>query len=337
MFVRALGAVLCLMSCSQLRCYGGAENATASTAALLRHLDITRAGPAPSWGFLLWLKIFLDERTRLGQPIPGLARNSQCCGRVNIGPKVVGGVATSPNEFPWTAALVPTGREKPVCGGALLNDRYVLTAANCVWFVQSPAEVQVILGKHNISGSSGDELRLDVSQIIIHPLFTNYVGSDDIALLKLDRVLSLPIGGNLIAPICLPHRDIYQNSEVLLAGWGSEQEEPLERPEQLQKVRLTTVSNWLCAKVYQDSPIARINPNMICAAGDIREGGRGSCAGDSGSPLMAASRHRRRRLSVVGITSWSIGCARPRRPSVFTRVTYFLDWIIYNTADATYC
>ena len=330
--VRDLSILLCLLLCRGPQCSAG----TALTAALRRPAGLGRGGTAALWNPLPWLRHALDETTRLGQPIPGLARHSQCCGKVNVDSRVVGGVTASPNEFPWMAAVVNATLEAPFCGGALFNDLYVLTAAHCVWDVGSPAQIEIILGKHHRTENSGNDLRVGVAQIIVHPLYRNVIDSDDIALLKMDRRLTLPIGDNLIAPICLPHRDLFRDNDAIVAGWGETFEGAVELPDYLQKVQLTTIPNWVCEKRHNfTSPM--IKPTMICTSAVPKEAEQDACYADSGSGLMVAARHRLRRVALAGIVTWGIGCARPFLPGVYARTTYFLDWILFNTPDATYC
>ena len=336
MSVRDLRALLWLLLCCQLQYSDGAKTGTAFTAAFPGSPALVRSGATTLWTLIPWLRFASDEMTRLGHPIPGLARNSQCCGKANTDPKIVGGVTAYPNEFPWMAALVDFGEEEPFCGGALINDLYILTAAHCIFEYISPTEIEVILGKHSYSENSGNDLRMAVAEMILHPLFTNVIGSDDVALLKFNQRLSLPIGNNLIAPICLPHRDLYRNNDAIVAGWGALHEQAVDDPDYLRKVEQTTIPNRVCEKRL-DFNVSMIRPTMICASAIPKYAERDNCFGDSGSALMVAARHRRPRLTVVGVVSWGEGCGRPGLPGVYTRVTYFLDWIIFNTRDATYC
>ena len=58
-------------------------------------------------------------------------------------------------------------------------------------------------------------------QINVHPDYNEYTAENDIALLRLSEALSLPMPGNLIAPICMPHRSRYTNKDVVAVGWGN--------------------------------------------------------------------------------------------------------------------
>ncbi|KAF0310148.1 Mite allergen Der f 3 [Amphibalanus amphitrite] len=117
----------------------------------------------------------------------------------------------------------------------------------------------------------------------------------------------------------------------------AEQEGSEDVPDVLQTVTVHTISNRRCARLL-DPLGPNIRKHMICAgAEDLGGGGRDTCQGDSGGPLSVRTWYRPSRHSLIGITSFGIGCARPNRPGVYTRVYSFSDWLIDNMPDASYC
>ncbi|XP_037076059.1 transmembrane protease serine 9-like [Pollicipes pollicipes] len=228
------------------------------------------------------------------------------------------------------AALVLPGEARPFCGGSLINDRYVMTAAHCVVGTR-PQDTRVILGKHELRRNSSTDLLLELSEVKTHPLFSTIFLWYDYALLKLATPLDLPIGGNLIAPVCLPYRIPYVREPAVAAGWGTT--EGGQQPERLRAVRLRTVSSLVCG-LLNPVTLAR---TMLCATGRLIAGGADTCSGDSGGPLTVRARWQPGRRMLLGLTSWGIGCALPLAPGVYAKVPAALDWIVRNTPDARYC
>ena len=58
----------------------------------------------------------------------------------------------------------------------------------------------------------------------------------------------------------------------------------------------------------------------------FQDGGRDSCAGDSGGSLICKPTAKGPWV-FYGITSWGIGCAKPEAPGVYARVPVFAEWI----------
>ena len=69
----------------------------------------------------------------------------------------------------------------------------------------------------------------------------------------------------------------------------------------------------------------------VCAG--YENGYRDSCSGDSGGPLVSI---RNGVPVLVGVTSWGVRCAEKQKPGVYTRVTYYMDWITSVIGDASY-
>ncbi|KAB0802529.1 hypothetical protein PPYR_04715 [Photinus pyralis] len=248
------------------------------------------------------------------------------CGVRNDATRIVGGQTTAQNEFPWMCRLSYFNRF--YCGGMLINDRYVLTAAHCVkgfmWFM-----IKVTFGEHDRC----DDKKRPESRYVIRAItgaFSFLHFDNDIALLRLnDRV---PIT-DAISPVCLPKDtdDLYVGRKGIAAGWGTLQEEG--KPScLLQEVEVPIISNEECRATNYSEKM--ISDNMMCA-GYPATGGKDSCQGDSGGPFIIERPDKR--YSLIGVVSWGNGCARPGYPGVYTRVTRYLDWILHNAADGCFC
>ncbi|XP_053605954.1 transmembrane protease serine 9-like [Plodia interpunctella] len=249
------------------------------------------------------------------------------CGERNEASRIVGGFEAGNNEFPWMARL--TYFKRFYCGGMLINDRYVLTAAHCVkgfmWFM-----IKVTFGEHNrCNSTTRPETRFALRAIANKFTLSNF--DNDIALLRLNE--RVPIS-DAIKPICLPsnNQELYVGVKALAAGWGTLTEEG--KPScTLQEVEVPVMSNQQCRSTKYTNNM--ITDNMLCA-GYPDTGKKDSCQGDSGGPLIA-ERKFDTRYELIGVVSWGNGCARPGYPGVYTRVTNYLDWIKENTKDACYC
>lgn len=252
------------------------------------------------------------------------------CGERNDESRIVGGTTTGVSEYPWMARLSYFNRF--YCGGTLINDRYVLTAAHCVkgfmWFM-----IKVTFGEHDrCNDKERPETRFVLRAFTQKFSFSNF--DNDIALLRLnDRV---PIT-SFIRPICLPRpqerNELFVGTKGIATGWGTLKEDG--KPScLLQEVEVPVLDNENC--VAQTNYTQKmITKNMMCA-GYPGKGERDSCQGDSGGPLVRL-RPDDKRYEQIGIVSWGNGCARPNYPGVYTRVTKYLDWIVENSRDGCFC
>jgi len=233
--------------------------------------------------------------------------------------RVVGGEVARPNSWPWQISLQYKSGSKfyHTCGGSLIQRGWVMTAAHCV---DRTRTWRVILGEHDLYSDSGREQILSVSNVYIHPKWdSNSVSlGNDVALLRLStpatlnsyvQLASLPPSGQI-----LPH-----NNLCYITGWGRTATGG-SLSAQLKQAYLPVVDHKTCT-----SPAwwgSTIKTTMVCAGGAAEAG----CNGDSGGPLNCQVNGK---YYVHGIASFvsGLGCNAPRKPTVFTRVSAFIDWM----------
>ncbi|XP_065263532.1 ovochymase-1 [Emys orbicularis] len=234
--------------------------------------------------------------------------------------RVVGGEEACPHCWPWQAGLQFLGDHQ--CGGVVISPTWVLTAAHCIQ-TNRPLHWTVIVGDHDrILKESTEQVRR-VKTIVVHPDFDTVSYDSDIALIQLDVPLEY---NTVVRPICLPNSTQPFSSSVLctMTGWGSTQEADGSLASRLQQTQVPILESEVCEKNYYFNHPGGITARMLCA-GFASSGGQDSCQGDSGGPLVCYN--EKEPFILYGIISWGVGCARPKKPGVYTRVRVFLDWI----------
>nr|AAD00320.1 plasminogen activator sPA [Scolopendra subspinipes] len=238
--------------------------------------------------------------------------------------RIVGGEAAEPGEFPWQISLqvVSWYGSYHYCGGSILDESWVVTAAHCVEGM-NPSDLRILAGEHNFKKEDGTEQWQDVIDIIMHKDYVYSTLENDIALLKLAEPLDLT--PTAVGSICLPSQNNQEFSgHCIVTGWGSVREGG-NSPNILQKVSVPLMTDEECSEYYN------IVDTMLCAG--YAEGGKDACQGDSGGPLVCPNGDGT--YSLAGIVSWGIGCAQPRNPGVYTQVSKFLDWIRNTNIDGS--
>ncbi|XP_030635443.1 coagulation factor VII [Chanos chanos] len=261
--------------------------------------------------------------------------NSSCipqvafpCGRLvpttqSVGPRIVRGDICPKGQCPWQALLEYGGLYK--CGAIVVNDRWMLTAAHCVWQMHT-SQLQITVGEHIRGVGENTEQVRKVAEVFIHPLYNHQTTDNDIALLKLEQPVTL---GPFVVPVCLPPtagtfgRTLAAIRMSTVSGWGRLAQSGVSSTV-LQKLEVPRVPLAEC-RAHSGLKVTR---NMLCAG--FKEGGRDSCQGDSGGPLTTRYRNT---SFLTGVVSWGKGCARSGLYGVYTRVSVFVEWI--NSTMAT--
>jgi secreted trypsin-like serine protease len=215
---------------------------------------------------------------------------------------VVGGVPAADGEFPWMVHL------SMGCGGSLLTNQIVLTAAHCVGGTGADTSITAFVGSNDLNDPNG----VEVGSTYV------YSGPDsggqvaDWALIKLAAPVDLPT-------LPLATTADFDTGTFTIAGWGATSEGG-GGSDALLKADVPFVDDAQCGQAYPEL----VADEEICA-GDWDNGGVDTCQGDSGGPMFRPDGTGA--WIQIGIVSWGNGCARPQNPGVYTQVSFFADEI----------
>uniref|UniRef100_A0A8C7AVI6 tryptase n=1 Tax=Neovison vison TaxID=452646 RepID=A0A8C7AVI6_NEOVI len=257
----------------------------------------------------------------LGEPLRDRGTRA-VCGRPVYSGRIVGGQDAVEGHWPWQVS-VRLG-ENHVCGGSLVSDRWILTAAHCIKMRWIPLFYNVQLGSIQLDQTS-QSVNHRVFKIITHPQTQHTTA--DIALLKLVSRVTFT---SSILPICLPRitKQLKIPASCWVTGWGNvKDDEDPDSPSILQEAEVPVFDRQVCERLY--NPIGSMLPESmpviqddeICA-GDIAKM-KDSCKGDSGGPLSC---HINGVWTQLGLVSWGLGCATSL-PGVYTSIIYYQKWI----------
>ena len=228
--------------------------------------------------------------------------------------QIIGGQPAEEGQYPALVGLGSAGEGSPYdrqfCGGSVIAEDIVLTAAHCVEESAGDPESLVIFSG-SVDLESADIVETSVAAVHVAEDYNDPIAmANDWALLKLDEPLD-------VEPIAVGTEP--EEFDVLeTAGWGDTGE---EFPTVAQWVEVPFVNDADCEAAYPDEVDAA---SMLCA-GDLENGGVDSCQGDSGGPIMATDEDGTKTL--VGIVSWGYGCAVAGQPGVYGETADFNDAI----------
>lgn len=247
------------------------------------------------------------------------------CGRRGDGhTRIVGGSNARPGDWPWQVQIDLIGDwNKYWCGGTLLNDEWILSAAHCFEDDLDPSSYSIKLGEHDIRKKSPVEQKHAIDKIIMHPGYDADSANNDMALLRLKKKASI---NKFVRPACFPDASVNfsPGEECYITGWGALKTGG-SSPRILQQAKIPLVSQTECIRAMGKSDITR---SMFCAGYDNKK--IDSCQGDSGGPLVCKKRNTATGEDVWyhwGVVSWGIDCASPGYYGVYSSVHTMGQWV----------
>ncbi|XP_015520032.2 trypsin-1 [Neodiprion lecontei] len=234
----------------------------------------------------------------------------------NVSPtgRIVGGEDAAIEEVPYQVSLQVFGSH--ICGGAIISDTWILTAAHCMVY---PRRWFTVRAGSTVSSIGGT--RTSLSSVVSHASYSSNrwgIPINDIALLQLASALTLDSTRQPISLYAVDE-EATVGSIAVITGWGTLTEGG-SASRTLQTVSVPIISKADCNSAY--SVWGGLPDGQICAA--YPEGGKDACQGDSGGPLAISGR-------LAGVVSWGNGCARAGWPGVYTEVASYRSWISTNS------
>ncbi|XP_078299893.1 complement factor D [Panthera onca] len=224
--------------------------------------------------------------------------------------RILGGREAESHARPYMASVQVNG--KHVCGGFLVSERWVLSAAHCVEDL-ADGKLQVLLGAHSLSQPEPSKRLYDVLRAVPHPDSRPDTIDHDLLLLQLSEKAEL---GPAVQPLAWQRldRDVAAGTLCDVAGWGVVTHAG-RRPDRLQQLQLRVLDRATCnQRTYHDGTITQ---RMMCGESNRRD----TCKGDSGGPLVCGG------VAEAVVTSGSRVCGNRKKPGIYTRLASYVAWI----------
>nr|CAD7412124.1 unnamed protein product [Timema cristinae] len=292
--------------------------------------------------------------------IPGTEPQEESAGKVSVTlpeGRIISGTTAARGQIPWQAFVILGG--SGLCGGSLISNQWVLTAAHCAQGTNYIA----YRGQDNISGTNAHKLKLNqtlivfiyftpnsvatfaitlgatsrtaaqtgtvtqtVRSAIIHSSYNPNTITNDIAVIRLNSAVATT---SFITPVRLPRfsqaSTSFAGSAARVSGFGRISSTTTATSANLLFADVNIITNAVCANTFGTSILA----SNICTLGSS---GRSPCNGDSGGPLVIQEADGA--FTEVGVVSFGRANCPANSPAAFVRVSSYLQWLSTNTGIA---
>lgn len=229
--------------------------------------------------------------------------------------RIIGGHKVSAIKHPYLVSIRRRVQKHSSyvhkCAGVIYNERAILTAAQCVADIKDTEKVMIIAGGNSRTGLDG--MLFPALKWVSHPKYSSWTVDYDIGIMIAEH--NFDFANSKVNSISIKTSRPKNGKMGTVVGWGY-REEFGPSSSYLEEVEVPIVSFEDCTTSYG---VGEITDRMICA-GYLKAGGKDSCQGDAGGPLLVDKQ-------LVGLVSWGRGCGRPGYPTVYTFVGALRQWI----------
>ena len=238
-----------------------------------------------------------------------------------------GSLATKGAQL-WHAMLRRSsnfGSMEPVCSGALLSNRWIVTAARCLNRIAaeeaSGRRFDVRLGANSSEGDDQQTISFTSDDVVLHPLFDSFLSRNDVGLIRLRSAASLPRNNSLSLPNSVEEDWVRDGLEARTTYWDIDSR--ALSPTFLREEKLTVLSSEKCSQLaaYVGLSDPLDGPTHVCAS---RAEPFSYCVGDSGSPLVAENGGQ---PVLLGLLTSGRRCNSSANEVVYTSILSYGQWI----------
>nr|AUI10838.1 putative PQM protease precursor [Amaurobius ferox] len=241
--------------------------------------------------------------------------------------RIVGGKTAGHGDYPWMVSMQEKNKKGTfdhVCGGSIINENWIVTAAHCFDQPLDVKNYKAYVGLHSILKTNEPTVQKhEIAQVFIHEDYKADGNANDIALVK--TVLAININGSngYVNGICLPKGVTNPSGNATVIGWGRLYSGgPM--PDKLQQVTVPIVAWADCKAIYENVNSEYdylVTPATLCAGGK----GKDSCENDSGGPLFQTDKNGVSTL--IGTVANGAECAYKHYPGMYMKVSAFTGWM----------
>nr|QDC23054.1 venom serine protease 1 (PQM protease) isoform b2 precursor [Cupiennius salei] len=256
------------------------------------------------------------------EPVKGCGKALVPQGRI-----VNGNVATR-GKYPWMVSIQEKIGDKMqhICGGAILNETWIVTAAHCFDQPINLTDYEVYAGLFSILKKTEPTVqKLQLEKVIIHDKYDKDGLTNDIALIKTATPIDIKGSKGYVNAICLPPGLTNPTGEATVIGWGMIRDDgPISA--ELREVQVPIVPWATCKKIYGDKnnsefDFVQVVPSMLRAGGN----GKDSCQYDSGGPLFQYDKDDV--ATLIGTIASGGDCGHGPYPGMYMKVSAFKSWM----------